>query len=344
MKWLWFRGAWHRLRGFAGLVFNVARETISGYRALDCNSRAAAISYYALLSFMPFMILTLSIMGFVLAAMGAHGDSKREFLNALLGPAHHIAPFLRTELLDELVAIVEVRTVSGIVSFVAVLFSASLVFGALESSLDTIFLVQKRRHFVVSKLLFIGFMVALVFLILAGHYLMVLVNGWLTAVEQPTLEDVVNSTHAGGMVISMVGTMVAFVALVRYFCRMSVPFKALLLGALLFFFLFEVSKQLFMLFLEYVAQFNVVYGSLSTLMIVIVWVYYISSVFLLSALAVRVVLDGGHLGDHIRTLSHYYAVDLNDLVDGPSAPAGGPSVAGEPTVVERNGCSSEENP
>lgn len=294
-----------------------ARDTLFSYRQLDCTRHAAAISYYALLSFMPFMILLLSIVGFVLAAMGAEGESKREFLNALVGPAHHIAPFLRQELLDQLVEIVEVRTVTGLFGFVAVLFSASLVFGALETSLDSIFLVPRSRHFVVSKLLFIGFIGAVVIMVLAGHYMVVLVNSWLSAVEQPPLEEVVYANSLVGFVISLVGTVIVFVSLVKYFCRMSVPLKSLFVGSGIFWVLFEISKQVFLWFLEYFAQFNLLYGSLSTLMVLIVWVFYTSSIFLFSAVAVRMLLDGEYLGPHMKTQFHYYAVAADDDVDGP---------------------------
>ncbi len=307
----WLRGIWR-----------FCSDTLYTYRQLDCTRHSAAISYYAILSFMPFLILLLSIVGFVLAAMGAEGDSKREFLNALVGPAHHIAPFLRQELLDQLVAIVEVRTVTGLVGFAAVLFSASLVFGALETSLDSIFLVQRSRHYVISKLLFIGFIGALVLMVLAGHYLVVVVNSWLSAVEQPPLEEVVYSNGAVGMVISFAGTVLVFVSLVKYFCRMSVPLKSLLAGSALFWILFELSKQIFIWFLEYFAQFNLVYGSLSTLMVVIVWVYYTSSIFLLSAVAVRTLLDGEYLGIHLKTQFHYYPMGLGEELEGASTEPG----------------------
>ena len=264
---------WPRTKKTFREIYHFAKETIYTYRQLDCTRQAAAISYYALLSFMPLMILLLSVVGFVLAAMGAEGDSKREFLNSLVGPAHHIAPFLRQELLDQLVEIVEVRTVTGIVGFAAVLFSASLVFGALETSLDSIFLVQRSRHFVISKLLFIGFIGAIVILVLVGHYLLVVVNSWLSAVAQPALQDALYSSRLVGILISFAGTVLVFISLVKYFCRMSVPIKSLFAGAVLFFVLFEISKQAFVVFLRSFAQFNVVYGSLSTLMVVIVWVF-----------------------------------------------------------------------
>jgi uncharacterized BrkB/YihY/UPF0761 family membrane protein len=48
------------------------------------------------------------------------------------------------------------------------------------------------------------------------------------------------------------------------------------------------AKLVFSLYLEYVAQFSALYGSLSTLMVLIIWTFYTVVIFLWSAAVVKV--------------------------------------------------------
>ena len=72
-------------------------------------------------------------------------------------------------------------------------------------------------------------------------------------------------------------------ALVSHFSFKRLKIQALLAGGLLFFLLFEGARYIFTYYIGHFARFDWVYGSLATVMIGAIWVYYSAMIFLFCA-------------------------------------------------------------
>lgn len=298
-------------------LVQVTARSYQRYRAVDSFRSAAAISYFALLSFLPFLVMTMSALGFLLVALGSGYASQEEFIGTILETTGQVMPFLNRDIADRLRELIQAREAMGAVGAVALIFTSSLVFSAIEQALNGIFEVKKSRHVVKSKLLFVAFVATLGVFTLISHYVVFFADSFITAAGGRPLSDYVYSNPLTGTLLSYVGTVLAFVALISYFCRKRIRFLVLLGGASLFFLLFELAKAVFAFYLTYVAQFSAIYGSLSTFMVLIIWTFYTINIFLFSAAVVRVVSRKGFWYEEEDLRGP--ASDTDDFAFGPGA-------------------------
>lgn len=274
-------------------------KALDEFRKDDCLRHSAATSYFAILSFLPFVILVLAALGFFLNTLGSQYETRGEFLDKILETSHAIVPFLSRDIISERVReLIAARQAFGIVGGVVLVMTSSLVFGSLEAALNRIFDVEKSRNVVTSKLLFLGFVGALGVFMVISHYVITFVDSFVVAAGGRRVMEYVDATWISGMMVAYLGVVLVFSVLVRYFCPVRIKILHLLGGATLFFFLWEVAKQGFYLYLKYIARFSALYGSLSTLMVFVIWIFYTVNIFLLCAEFVKVLNRDGFWEQH----------------------------------------------
>ena len=284
-------------------------QALDEFRRVDGIRSSAAVAYFALLSFLPFLIMTLAALGFVLAALGKGYASQDEFINQILSTTAAAIPFWHEALAARMRELIQVREAMGIVGATALVFTSSLVFSALEDALNRIFEVARQRHVVKSKLIFVGFVATLGVFTVITHYVTVFADSFIAAAGGKPLYEYLYSTEMASKLIGYVGTVLAFIVLLRYFCRERIRLVYLWLGASIFYLLFELAKFGFSLYLEYVAQFSALYGSLSTLMVLIIWTFYTVVVFLWSAAMVKVLAASAQQGPRESAAESTWSVD-----------------------------------
>ncbi|MDO8207323.1 MAG: YihY/virulence factor BrkB family protein [Gallionella sp.] len=137
-------------------------------RAFQANQGlllAGAVAYYALLSIVPLLILMVIALSQVI---------DQEVLLATLRRAlEYVVPGEGSAVVEELRAFLDHRAVIGWVLLITMLFFSSLGFRVLENAISVIFLhrVQKRRrHFLVSLLLPFGYIVFIGATLFAGTF------------------------------------------------------------------------------------------------------------------------------------------------------------------------------
>jgi membrane protein len=133
---------------------------------------------------------------------------------------------------------------------------------------------------------------ALAFLLVASMalvatYLIALSRTWLAA-RGLSLERAANDYAAWFHLASMAVILLLFVATVKYFTGRRAPTRFAFAGGGLFVVLWYAARALSHWYLSSVASTSVIYGSLATLVVLVLWIYYSSCVFLLSAEFVKV--------------------------------------------------------
>lgn len=247
---------------------------------------AAAMSYFAVLSFVPLLILLVAAFGFLVHLLGPRFGSEDQILRVIYRAADDVAPFAGDVVRERLRSLVEARETIGLLGGTFLFIGASLVFGATETALKEVF-ERKPQRLLLSRALFFVFLAALALLLISLHVLRVLVGSWITAVGDRSILEMVHAWPALDWVVSFVILGGGFVVMVVYFGHRRLKALALFGGAALFYGLFSLSRWLFALYVQYIAQLDVAYGSLATLVTGFIWVFYGATVFLLSAEFVR---------------------------------------------------------
>uniref|UniRef100_A0A832H1Y5 YihY/virulence factor BrkB family protein n=1 Tax=Oscillatoriales cyanobacterium SpSt-402 TaxID=2282168 RepID=A0A832H1Y5_9CYAN len=151
----------------------------------NCPGMAAALSYYALFSLFPMLLIILSVIGWLI---GPNTDAYRTIREAV---ERYLPPEVHDLIKGTLVALNENSVGAGIVGFAVLLFAASAVFGILRGSVNRIWRSPSRvsevgsifkmaRFFVMNKLL--------AFLLVFGSALVLLASLILNIVIKIVLE------------------------------------------------------------------------------------------------------------------------------------------------------------
>ena len=270
---------------------------------------AAALAFYAALSFAPLISLTLFITGQL-------GDGTQEAavgqFAELMGPA-------AGESLGEVVNAAEDQKKAGLIaggiSLAVLLFSASGVFGQLQAALNAIWevkpkpvegLLAKVWNLVRTRLLSVGMIASLLFLILVSLLVSSVLHG---VFEQLGLAIVLSNG------ITFVVYTGLFAVMYWLLPDVDLDFRDVLLSAAVTAGLFVLGKWAIGLYLGQAAVTSS-YGAAGSLMALLLWVYYASAVVLFGAELSQALFHAR--GKVIRPSDHAVKAEGADVGLGPA--------------------------
>ncbi len=242
------------------------KQTLKAFRANQGLLLAGAVAYYALLSIVPLLIL-------IVIAL-SHWIEPAELLGTIGRYLGWLLPGQSDAIVAELSKFVAHREFIGWVLLATMLFFSSLAFTVLENAMSVIFLHRvavRRRHFAVSALLPYAYILALGI----GLLLVTLVAGSLQAMGDERFElfgSAWSLRGLSGLMLYLLGFAGEVFVLTSVYLVMPVGRLALrhaLVGALTAALLWELSRHLLVWYFGTLSQVNVVYGSLTTAIVVL---------------------------------------------------------------------------
>ena len=242
------------------------KQTLKAFRANQGLLLAGAVAYYALLSIVPLLIL-------IVIAL-SHWIEPAELLATIGRYLGWLLPGQSAAIVAELDKFVAHRELIGWVLLITMLFFSSLAFTVLENAMSVIFLHRvavRRRHFAVSALLPYAYILALGI----GLLLVTLVAGSLQAMGEERVELFGRDWSLrglSGVMLYLLGFVGEVFVLASVYLVMPVGRLALrhaLIGALTAALLWELSRHLLVWYFGTLSQVSVVYGSLTTAIVVL---------------------------------------------------------------------------
>ena len=255
-------------------------QTLKAFRANQGLLLAGAVAYYALLSIVPMMILTLIAL--------SHVIDQAELLGTLGRYLEWLVPGQSRAVVAELANFLAHRDVVGWVLLATMLFFSSLAFSVLENAMSVIFLhrVEKhRRHLLVSLVIPYLYILCLGL----GLLLVTLVAGRLQALGEANLEWLGRSWSLGAvshLLLYLLGLSGEILVLTSIYLVMPVGRLSLshaLLGGVTAALLWEISRHALVWYFATLSQIGVVYGSLTTAIGVLLSLELAATLLLLGA-------------------------------------------------------------
>lgn len=255
-------------------------QTLKGFQKNQGILLAGAVAYYALLSVVPFLILT------VLAL--SHLVERAELLETLKRYLEWLIPSQSTALLADLNRFLENGAVLGVVLLVTMLFFSSLAFSVLEKSMLVIFShrgIVKQRHFLTSALL----PYLLVFFLAAGLLVVTIVSISLEAMGLMSVDFLLWHWSLGGLsraLLYLLGVCAETVILSSIYYFIPIGRTALLhavIGGVFTATLWEIIRHLLVWYFTAMSKASIVYGSLTTAVIALFSMEIIATLLLLGA-------------------------------------------------------------
>lgn len=232
---------------------------------------AAGVAYYALLSLFPLMLGLIAILGLILPSESVQQDLVDFFEEYL--PAS--VDVLNRNIGD----VIRLRGPTGLVSLVLLLWSASTVFGAVSRVINRAFFIRQDRAFVKRKLrdMSMALGVGLLVLLSVGATSIISILKSLDVDVPSTTFDIV--ARFLGIIISFG----IFLILYKFVPNTKIYWRFVWPGAFLAAVLFEIAKNLFLLYLSRFADYESIYGSVGPIVALILWLYISAFILMLGA-------------------------------------------------------------
>src|ERR1700704_6588717 len=243
-----------------------ALQTLKAFRANQGLLLAGAVAYYALLSIVPLLILSVIAL--------SHWIDQAELLQTLGRYLEWLVPGQSKSIVGELSHVLEHRDVIGWVLLATMLFFSSLAFTVLENAMSVIFVHRvaiRRRRFLISALLPYCYILALGF----GLLLVTLGSGSLQAMGQESIAFLGHRWSLGGVsgvLLYLLGVAGEIFVLTSVYLVMPVGRLSLrhaLIGGMTATVLWEITRHVLLWYFATRSQVSVVYGSLTAAIVVL---------------------------------------------------------------------------
>ena len=262
-----------------GSAWTIAKETVTDYFEDNALSRGASIAYFTVFSIAPILVICIAIAGLVFGQDASQG--------AMVGQLRGLMGDQGAQAVQAMIASAGDKS-SGIwatvIGVATLLITATGVFAEMQSSLNAIWKAEPPTGLtgmLKARAAGLGLVAALGFLLLVslvasaglaalGGYLNSFVPGMKTILQ------------VANFVVSFLMVATLFAVIYKILPDRQLKWKDVIVGAVMTSLLFTVGKTLIGL---YIGSSSVAssYGAAGALVIVLLWVYYSSQIFLLGA-------------------------------------------------------------
>lgn len=249
------------------------RYAVDGFNEDELFTHAAAIAFYSALSIAPLVLLVLWILSLL-------GPQWQQQIDATL------SNIMGDKAAASLIAVVNsaksrptLGSIAGIVSVGITLFSASVVFSQLQTTLNRIWRIEAVEHGAISNWIkararALGLLLGIAFLLIVSFAVSALIH--LLTGDNTTAWSVTE------YLVSVLVFMAAFAAMYRILPDTEIAWRDAYWGGLLTTLLFVLGKFTIELYIQH-ARIGGAYGPAGGLVVMLTWVYYASFVVLLGA-------------------------------------------------------------
>jgi membrane protein len=263
------------------VVLDVTKETFKEWSSDQASRLAAALSYYAIFSMAPLLLVLISVAGLVLGQAAAQGEIVGQIQQAV-GPS-------AAQAIQSILAHTRSHTsgiIGTVVGTVTLLLGAAGLFGQLQGGLNTVWGVRPKPGGGILRMLknrALGFAMVL----LAGIVLLLslVLSAGLSALGGLS-SGVLPGSNVLWQVLSFVvafAVITLMVALIfKYLPHVQVAWRDIWIGAAVTGFLFSIGKYLLGLYLGRSSA-SSTYGAAGSLVVLLLWVYYSAQIFYLGA-------------------------------------------------------------
>ena len=243
---------------------------------------AAATSFYFLVSFFPVILIIVYVSVSTLNFF-YRGVNISEISMSLFKYIKEILPFLPDTLVQELTRIIRSYKSVGLAGLIALLFSSTATAESLIQAARTIFNSQKT-HYVITKIITIAFVLGVGILLAIFLAITSFVSN-LLASNLPSVYKFF-SIYKGSLLFSTILPIILIFISYTVITYLIVPvkagFKRIGRVGIFFTFFFMLAKILYGFYLKNITKMTIFYGSISALVILVLWVFYITTLYLVS--------------------------------------------------------------
>lgn len=245
--------------------FWIFSKAYKKFNADRCTLLASALVHATVFSLFPLILGLISFSLFILGSSEAIIDKITPFIK-------QVFPMGLDEIIKNISAVKQTSIVIAIIGILGFLWGAASIFRAVESTLNVIWKVKRDRPFFKKSLLTIGSAFVVCILLIVS----VILTIWANAIGVGEFAKFLPE-------VSIFFSISLFGIIYWFFPNKKVKFKEAYFGALFTGLFWELAKILFSLYITKVVDYSKIFGSLSAIILLFLWIYYSAYIFLFGA-------------------------------------------------------------
>lgn len=228
-----------------------------------CPQTAASLAYATLLALIPSTVLVYKLFA-SLAVLPDWGERAQEFVFHILSPAvgDHVRQYMLKTAMQ--------ATGLNVLGLLMLLVSVILVMYTIDAALNNIWQIHRPRYLVRRVLVYLAILIfgpiAIAFSLFLSTYLASL----------PVLAQIFGHTVDEKTILAWLPflvTLVAFTILYQWVPDAKVRLLHSVIGGLIAALLFEIAKRGFTLYVSYFPTYELLYGALASIPLLLIWIY-----------------------------------------------------------------------
>ena len=269
----------------------------------DCFTLSLSISFVFLLSIIPFATLCVLIFRSIQDAFFSHTYWAGKVTEVMTDGLVHAIPFVSRDWVKTHVINPNAYGSFKTINFLMLPIISGLIFKTLDTSYRRIFQLPSRN-------LLLGQAVYMTMSIFA--ILLFFVLNFIWSVISATLPHLLSMIDTGSYLANIVETaklavtyqpvslmsagiiILFYLATIKLFLNIRIKWRYRLISGIVFCMLWMVARKVFGVYIQHISEVNLLYGSLSSVIVILMWVFY-SSMALLFSIEVMFVLHSGNL-------------------------------------------------
>ncbi len=241
----------------------------------ECLYLAASISYFSIVALIPLSLLIITLFGYL---MGENQEIYQFTLSGLI----NLFPEVTEGITAELRKVITYKGISVLMLIVYIILSLQL-FYSIERAINRIFKIPKKRHVLLSTFSYVLIVTLVIVFLLISFTL-----STIAAIFKKYSISVfgLGIGYKAGILLTYVTPFILVLmissAIYIIIPRIKISWKNAFIGALFVTVMWELSKYFFTWYVS-IIHFGTIYGSLTTSILFLLWVFYSSCIFLLGA-------------------------------------------------------------
>lgn len=267
---------WEIIR--ANRVTGLLWQTYVQFNRDHSNMQAAAVAYSLLFSIFPFALAMLCGAGYVISSP----EIQEEVIRAI----GNLIPAAREMIVHTLESVVRTREATGILAMLMLTWSALAFFDALRNALNRAWGEPEGQNFIRSQLMNISMLVLAVMGLIAFTWCTTAINYLHESNLQLWIFKFGRTSPASRIILTAASVLSAYgvILLLYSFVPSKRPaWRHIWLGALLAAASFEVVRYSFVWYVKNFAGYNLIYGPISSVIVLLMFIYITAWVLLFFA-------------------------------------------------------------
>lgn len=268
-----------KIKKFSLNVFRYLRKLSAKYISDGGIIMASSIAFYFLFSIFPLMLLLISFSGILI--------DKFNIQTTILNFVEERFPIIYNFTESNIIKIVENRAGIGIAGFIFLMIATTYVFDSIQFSLNRIYKTKTQRKFWKQKIF--GFLIiTLIFILILMSFLLSTSLFYLTGsivnflkLNQSILSPLFKSIS---ILLGLLFNFATFSLIYFFGTNRKTHFKYhIYKGALFAALTWEISKHIFIFYINKFGNFELTYGSVGSIIGFLLWVYISSLILVMGA-------------------------------------------------------------